>query len=323
MFQINDSIAIGDKYVGTIRYIGRLRGKEGEWVGIALTSPVGTNDGCYNNKRYFNCKGRKYGLFARKDKLKHLVTKTLKDSLDRSDYTIGEDYHMTSINEDYTNEIIPVNDIGYKNQVENVVVDKNYKYDSITRKDNVYENKKYETRSSSKEKVEIKKILENHKPWNVAKKNINLVKNSTVKGKKLIDEMDETILEISGLIDENDEIVKSRGKYVTEVEKKFYTAKLENYKEKITEMENEKDKIMDNIKNFTKETVEEMADMNKCLSGIIEDAKKLKGNKNSTAILLLEVINDIVSDKKDIKKLDDLKEIFEREGVIVDKSVFY
>lgn len=53
---------------GYIKYIGPLEGKKGTWVGILLDKEEGKNDGTYNNVRYFDCGGKKSGIFVDFDK---------------------------------------------------------------------------------------------------------------------------------------------------------------------------------------------------------------------------------------------------------------
>lgn len=61
---LNQRITVKDGLGGVIRYIGRVDGKDGKWVGIELDSPCGLNDGTHNEHRYFDCEPR-HGLFIR------------------------------------------------------------------------------------------------------------------------------------------------------------------------------------------------------------------------------------------------------------------
>lgn len=38
---------------GTVSYIGELRGRIGQWVGLTLDSPIGLNNGSVDNIEYF------------------------------------------------------------------------------------------------------------------------------------------------------------------------------------------------------------------------------------------------------------------------------
>mmetsp|Transcript_46096 Transcript_46096/g.100117 ORF Transcript_46096/g.100117 Transcript_46096/m.100117 type:complete len:285 (+) Transcript_46096:74-928(+) len=50
---------------GSIRYVGSVGGTKGTWIGVALDEPQGQNDGTKDGKRYFECNGPKYGIFAK------------------------------------------------------------------------------------------------------------------------------------------------------------------------------------------------------------------------------------------------------------------
>jgi len=50
---------------GAIAYVGHLIGTKGVWIGIHLDEPQGQNDGCKEGKKYFDCKGPKYGCFVK------------------------------------------------------------------------------------------------------------------------------------------------------------------------------------------------------------------------------------------------------------------
>lgn len=60
---------------GVIRYIGETDFSPGQWVGIELQQPNGKNDGSVQGRRYFNCRGSKYGIFVRSS-----VVRTAQDS---------------------------------------------------------------------------------------------------------------------------------------------------------------------------------------------------------------------------------------------------
>ena len=54
---------------GVIRFAGATSFAPGEWIGIALDTPEGKNDGSVAGKRYFECQ-EKYGLFVRRAQCK-------------------------------------------------------------------------------------------------------------------------------------------------------------------------------------------------------------------------------------------------------------
>ena len=47
---------------GTVRYAGRLVGKDGQYLGIELNTNTGNHDGTYQNHTYFKCKPKR-GIF--------------------------------------------------------------------------------------------------------------------------------------------------------------------------------------------------------------------------------------------------------------------
>eukprot|EP00933_Yihiella_yeosuensis_P070814 TRINITY_DN78977_c0_g1_i1.p1 TRINITY_DN78977_c0_g1~~TRINITY_DN78977_c0_g1_i1.p1 ORF type:complete len:286 (-),score=67.54 TRINITY_DN78977_c0_g1_i1:166-1023(-) len=50
---------------GEVVFVGSVSGAKGAWVGINLDEPLGNNDGSKEGKKYFDCKGDGYGLFAK------------------------------------------------------------------------------------------------------------------------------------------------------------------------------------------------------------------------------------------------------------------
>ncbi|CAO3685169.1 unnamed protein product [Umbelopsis ramanniana] len=53
---------------GHVRYLGKLVGQEGTWVGVELDSRVGKNDGSVDGQRYFQTDSQR-GIFVREDDL--------------------------------------------------------------------------------------------------------------------------------------------------------------------------------------------------------------------------------------------------------------
>jgi len=53
---------------GYVRYLGKLAGQEGTWVGVELDSRVGKNDGSVDGQRYFQTDSQR-GIFVREDDL--------------------------------------------------------------------------------------------------------------------------------------------------------------------------------------------------------------------------------------------------------------
>lgn len=60
----------GTSYRGTVRYIGKLSGKEGEFIGCELRAPHGTNNG----RGYFECRDR-HGIFIRPSSVTSIISK--------------------------------------------------------------------------------------------------------------------------------------------------------------------------------------------------------------------------------------------------------
>ena len=56
---------------GTVKYCGATSFAMGKWVGIALDTPGGKNDGSVQGKRYFDCEPN-FGVFIRTTQVKLL-----------------------------------------------------------------------------------------------------------------------------------------------------------------------------------------------------------------------------------------------------------
>lgn len=55
---------------GTILHAGPIINIKGNWIGIRLDEPQGNNDGTKDGKRYFECSGPKYGVFAKPENVR-------------------------------------------------------------------------------------------------------------------------------------------------------------------------------------------------------------------------------------------------------------
>lgn len=49
----------------TVAFVGTTHFAPGKWVGLALSAPLGKNDGTVAGTRYFDCKGMGFGVFVR------------------------------------------------------------------------------------------------------------------------------------------------------------------------------------------------------------------------------------------------------------------
>ncbi|XP_074657638.1 uncharacterized protein LOC141910758 isoform X2 [Tubulanus polymorphus] len=61
-------------FKGTVRFKGSIVTKPGEWVGIELDQPVGTHNGCYIGRRYFQCPDR-HGVFVSANQVRFIRLK--------------------------------------------------------------------------------------------------------------------------------------------------------------------------------------------------------------------------------------------------------
>jgi len=55
---------------GTVCFAGPIINTKGTWIGVRLDEPQGSNDGCKDGKRYFECPGNKYGVFAKPENVR-------------------------------------------------------------------------------------------------------------------------------------------------------------------------------------------------------------------------------------------------------------
>lgn len=55
---------------GVVLHAGPIINKKGMWVGIKLDEPQGNNDGTKDGKRYFECPGAGYGMFAKPENVR-------------------------------------------------------------------------------------------------------------------------------------------------------------------------------------------------------------------------------------------------------------
>eukprot|EP01084_Bolivina_argentea_P155277 270600_1 len=74
-YKIGTAVALKNNLHGTIKYIGKMRGRKGIWYGIKLTSPNGNNDGMHSCRYYFLCK-QNYGIFVKKKQIKCIISDT-------------------------------------------------------------------------------------------------------------------------------------------------------------------------------------------------------------------------------------------------------
>ena len=68
---VGDPVLVSQKgrlLVATVRFVGSLSGKDGEWYGVEYGEPYGKHDGSHEGVSYFKCVP-KYGSFVRPSKI--------------------------------------------------------------------------------------------------------------------------------------------------------------------------------------------------------------------------------------------------------------
>lgn len=70
---------VGDRVIhngncGTVRYVGKITGIKGNWVGLELDDKEGKNDGMAKGKQYFSCQ-ENHGIFCKAKMIKPLVVR--------------------------------------------------------------------------------------------------------------------------------------------------------------------------------------------------------------------------------------------------------
>lgn len=83
--KVGDRVILNDD-CGTVRYVGKIAGIKGSWVGLELDDRKGKNDGSAKGKRYFSCP-KNHGIFCKAKKIKPLV-KRLSKSKTKSDVSV-------------------------------------------------------------------------------------------------------------------------------------------------------------------------------------------------------------------------------------------
>jgi dynactin complex subunit len=62
VLQLDDAVLLSTG-IGIVRYVGKIAGAKGQWLGLELTDGcVGNSDGMMKGKRYFKCEANK-GMF--------------------------------------------------------------------------------------------------------------------------------------------------------------------------------------------------------------------------------------------------------------------
>lgn len=79
--EVGECVSLKSGLTGTIKYKGKVGFAEGEWYGIALTTPDGTNDGYIpkEKRRYFTTKQR-HGMFITYDEIRDKLERKLDQS---------------------------------------------------------------------------------------------------------------------------------------------------------------------------------------------------------------------------------------------------
>ncbi|KAM0681318.1 hypothetical protein GINT2_000518 [Glugoides intestinalis] len=87
--KLHDRIMLRNNLHGFVRYIGEVKGRPGNWVGLELDEARGSNNGTVGDERYFHCQ-EKHGIFVKYDKL----TEALKNIEDET-HDIQKETHSS------------------------------------------------------------------------------------------------------------------------------------------------------------------------------------------------------------------------------------
>ncbi len=61
--EVGSRVIVGTKK-GEVRFVGKTKFGDGDWVGIRLDTPDGKNDGSVGDVKYFSCEAT-HGLFVK------------------------------------------------------------------------------------------------------------------------------------------------------------------------------------------------------------------------------------------------------------------
>ncbi|KAL8686767.1 MAG: hypothetical protein Q9218_006878, partial [Villophora microphyllina] len=63
-FQVGQTVELQDGQTATVQFVGQTHFAAGDWIGVALNSAIGKNDGSVQGRRYFDCQPG-HGMFVR------------------------------------------------------------------------------------------------------------------------------------------------------------------------------------------------------------------------------------------------------------------
>lgn len=210
MFLLNkgDRVTFDAKYAGTVRYIGKIKGKEGDWVGIELDTPNGKHNGTVDGISYFECNDN-HGIFVKNEIIENSILRnkrnTTKKILKENENNQKETKDLTTFsfnlhngdkqNESYVNKIELNNQISKNkqnaviNKMENSILKDKHgesKLNEMEFSKSIIKDKKNETNINKTEHNTINKdktsvgnkvlrdVNERNKVWFLSNKIINL-----------------------------------------------------------------------------------------------------------------------------------------------------
>ncbi|EOB12071.1 Kinesin-like protein KIF13B [Nosema bombycis CQ1] len=93
MTRIGDKIQMKQGIEATVKYIGPIDNKEGQWIGLELSKEIGKNNGFIYGKKYYECK-EGCGLLVRYERFLGFISK---NSTSGNDLTVDSPLRDNSI----------------------------------------------------------------------------------------------------------------------------------------------------------------------------------------------------------------------------------
>ncbi|ELQ74498.1 Cytoskeleton-associated protein [Trachipleistophora hominis] len=302
--QINDKIYLGKWGMGTIRYIGTVKGDEGEYVGIELDIPKGKNDGSIDGTKYFTCKNN-HGLFVPIDKLKKMIKGRQEPghaSVIMNKYKDRSIWNISDIDKKYVNQpILKGSENGNLNLKSDGINEeegskqqdalKSYNY-----KDNKVINDRNRTSVLNKEEVGEEKSVS--KNWQGSPGSVNCEgKQFSIALEKMVDENLDNMNR-----DKHPHLDYKTLKMIYKTQKVYSDSKIRDLKSQIAELkkrcsENDNNKLISEVDRLRKENlklkssqmknVRSREQIDEFILGMIKDCLKMKRSVDEA----LEILN--------------------------------